>query len=137
MSLFRNDRSRNNSLTEQGKQLTLRLILNTMLAMVVYFGCVALEFIYMMYIYVGLAALLFLVYIIYNRGFVLRGATPEMLPDTMSPAEKQTKLDDAARRMRDSRWMLTVIIPLIVCILIDMIWIFYMQDVLIALGIEI
>ena len=133
MSLLR-DRS---PVTREGKKLTLLLILNTLLAMVVYFGCVALEFIYMLYIYVGLAAVLFVIYMIYNRGFVLRGATPDMLPDTMSPVEKQAKFDEAARRQHASRWMLTVIIPLVICILIDMIWLFFLEDVLIRLGIEI
>ena len=121
--------------TREGKRLTLQLILNTLLAMVVYFGCVALEFIYMLYIYVGLAAVLFIVYMIYNRGFVLRGATPDMLPDTMSPVEKQARFDEAARRQRESRWMLTVIIPLVICILIDMLWLFFFEDLLLKLGI--
>ena len=121
--------------TREGKRLTLQLILNTLLAMVVYFGCVALEFIYMLYIYVGLSAVLFIVYMIYNRGFVLRGATPDMLPDTMSPVEKQARFDEAARRQRESRWMLTVIIPLVICILIDMLWLFFFEDLLLKLGI--
>lgn len=143
MSFFRKkgpcdtDRSSRTPVTREGKRLTLLLILNTLVAMLVYFGCVALEFIYMMYIYVGLSAVLFVIYMIYNRGFVLRGATPDMLPDTMSPVEKQAKFDEAARRMRRSRWMLTVIIPLVICILIDMIWLFFLEDVLISLGIEI
>jgi hypothetical protein len=123
-------------MTREGKKLTLLLILNTLLAMVVYFGCVALEFIYMMYVYVGLSAVLFVIYMIYNRGFVLRGATPDMLPDTMSPVEKQAKFDEAARRQRTSRWMLTVIIPMVVCILIDMIWLFLLENLLLTLGIE-
>ncbi len=139
MSFFRRgDGGRSSEpLSREGKLLTLRLILNTLLAIVVYFGCVALEFIYMLYIYVGLAAVLFIIYMIYNRGFVMRGATPDMLPDTMSPVEKQAAFDEAARRMRASRWMLTVIIPLVVCILIDMIWLFLLEDLLITLGIEI
>ncbi|MBO5904451.1 MAG: hypothetical protein J6Q64_03645, partial [Clostridia bacterium] len=93
MSLFRGQ----SPVTREGKKLTLLLILNTLLAMVIYFGCVALEFIYMMYVYVGLSAVLFIIYMIYNRGFVLRGATPDMLPDTMSPVEKQAAFDEAAR----------------------------------------
>ena len=133
MSLFRGQ----SPVTREGKKLTLLLILNTLLAMVIYFGCVALEFIYMMYVYVGLSAVLFIIYMIYNRGFVLRGATPDMLPDTMSPVEKQAAFDEAARRMRASRWMLTLIIPLVVCILIDMIWLFFLENLLITLGIEI
>ena len=133
MSLFRGQ----SPVTREGKKLTLLIILNTLLAMVIYFGCVALEFIYMMYVYVGLSAVLFIIYMIYNRGFVLRGATPDMLPDTMSPVEKQAAFDEAARRMRASRWMLTLIIPLVVCILIDMIWLFFLENLLITLGIEI
>ena len=133
MAFFRN----RTPMTREGKPLMLLLILNTLTAMLIYFGCVALEFIYMLYIYVGLAVVLFLIYIIYNRGFVLRNATPDMLPDTMSPVQKQAAFDEASRRQRASRWMLTVIIPLVICILIDMIWLFFLENVLIALGIEI
>lgn len=133
MAFFRN----RTPMTREGKHLMLLLILNTLTAMLIYFGCVALEFIYMLYIYVGLAVVLFLIYIIYNRGFVLRNATPDMLPDTMSPVQKQAAFDEASRRQRASRWMLTVIIPLVICILIDMIWLFFLENVLIALGIEI
>ncbi len=122
--------------TPEGKRLTLLLILNTVLAVAVYFGSVAFEFVYMMYIYVGLAAVLLVVYVVYNRGFALRGVTADMLPDTLSPTEKQEKLDEAARRMRDSRWMLTVIVPLIIAIMFDVIWLFLLEDLLAALGVR-
>lgn len=122
--------------TPEGKRLTLRLILNTMLAIAIYFACVALEFIYMMYIYLGLSALLLVIYVAYNRGFALRGVTPDMLPDTLTPDEKRSRIDEAARRMRDSRWMLTVIVPMIVAVLLDAVYLFLLQDLLWSLGVQ-
>ena len=118
------------------KKLTLLLILNTLLALLVYFGCVGLGFAPIFFIYVGLAAVLLVVYVIYNRGFVLKGATPEMLSDELSPVEKQAMLDEAALRLRDSRWLLTIIIPLVLTMLVDAIYLFFLEDLLISLGLE-
>ena len=120
--------------TPEGKRLTLLLVFNTLIAVAIYFGCVALEFIYMMYIYVGLGAALLIVYVIYNRGFSLRGVTPDMLPDTLTPEQKQQRLDEAARRLHESRWMLTLIIPLILAVLLDVLYLFFVADLLAALG---
>ena len=110
--------------TPEGKKLTLRLILNTMLAVAVYFTCVALEFIYMMYAYLALAAVLLVIYVAYNRGFALRGVTPDMLPDTLTLEQKKQRLDEAARRMKDSRWMLTVIIPFVIVFMCEALYLF-------------
>lgn len=122
--------------TREGKRLMLLLMLNTLLSLLVYFACVELGFSPIFFVYVGLAAVLLVVYVAYNRGFVLKGATPEMLSDELSPVQKQVMLDTAAARLRDSRWMLTVIIPLVLTLLIDALYLFFLEDLLISLGIE-
>lgn len=48
--------------------------------------------------YMVAAAVLILVYVIYNRGFSLRGVTADMLPDTMTEKEKDDCIADAAER---------------------------------------
>ncbi|MBR0443574.1 MAG: hypothetical protein IIX15_04465 [Clostridia bacterium] len=122
--------------TPEAKKTVLLLILNTLVSFAVYFGCVELGFSPIFFVYVGLTAALLIVYVIYNRGFVLKGATPEMLSDELSPAEKQVMLDRAAARLRDSRWLLTIIIPLVLAMLVDAVYLFFLEDLLISLGLE-
>ena len=64
------------------------------------------------------------VFVIYNRAFTRRGITPEMLPDTMSAVEKAEYINDGKRRLEKSKWMLSVIIPLLVTIALDAIYLF-------------
>lgn len=124
-------------ISPETKKLTLLLIFHTLLSFLVYFGCTELGFSPIFFIYVGLIAVLLVIYVVYNRGFVLKNATPQMLSDELSPTEKQAMLDEAARRLRDSRWLLTIIIPLVLTLLIDAIYLFFLEDVLISLGMEI
>ena len=63
---------------------------------------------------------LILAYFIYNRAFTGRGVTYEMLPDTMSDAEKKAYLADVAGREKKSRWMLMAAYPLIITLMIDL-----------------
>ena len=66
-------------ITKEAKKTAMLLLMNTMLALLIYFGCIALGFSAIFFVFITLAAVLLLVYVIYNQGFVLRGATPEML----------------------------------------------------------
>ena len=124
------------AVTKETKKLTLLLFLNTLLALLVYFTCVSLHFAQIFFLYLGGVAVLLIVYVIYNRGFVLRGATPDMLSDEYSPDQKQAMLDEATRRMSDSRWMLILIIPLVLAMLLDVIYLFLLEDLLISFGMQ-
>ena len=64
------------------------------------------------------------VFLIYNRAFTRRGITVEMLPDSMTAEEKAEYVNDGKRRMEKSKWMLSVIIPLLVTIALDAIYLF-------------
>lgn len=116
--------------TKEQKKTAMLLLMNTVLALVVYFGCVALGFSAIFFVYVGGAAVLLLVYVIYNQGFVLRGATPEMLDESLPYEERQAMIDKAAARYASSRWMMTLLIPLIVAVLVDAIYIYFLADLL-------
>ena len=129
-------RSSGKGITPEAKKLTLLLVLNTLLAFAVYFGCVELGFSPIFFVYIGLIAVLLVVYVVYNRGFVLKGATPEMLSSELTEAQKQAMLDEAAARLRDSRWLLTLIIPLVLTLLVDAMYLFFLEDLLASLGIE-
>ena len=108
--------------TPERKQLMWRLIINCILLMTLYFVLAAAEFAYTHYIYIAAAAGLGIYYTIYNKGFSGKDVTPEMLPDTMSLAEKTAFIEDSKERMRKSRWVLTLLIPLILTLACDMLY---------------
>jgi hypothetical protein len=121
-------------ITKEAKKTAMLLLMNTMLALLIYFGCIALGFSAIFFVFITLAAVLLLVYVIYNQGFVLRGATPEMLDESLPVEERQAMIDKAAARYSSSRWMMTVIIPLIVAVLADAIYIYFLADLIRLIG---
>lgn len=72
-----------------------------------------------MVLYMALLLVFTLAYIIYNRCFYRRGVTVEQLPEDWNDEKKQEFLADDLRRADRSRWMLTVIFPLVVTFFID------------------
>ena len=58
------------------------------------------------------------------NGFVGKNLKPEHLPDTMALEEKQKFIDDCAARLHRSRWMITIIFPIILAFCLDMMYIF-------------
>ena len=121
-------------ITKEAKKTAMLLLMNTMLALLIYFGCIALGFSAIFFVFITLAAVLLLVYVIYNQGFVLRGATPEMLDESLPMEERQAMIDKAAARYSSSRWMMTVIIPLIVAVLADALYIYFLADLIRLIG---
>ncbi|MBQ7397611.1 MAG: hypothetical protein IJW09_02150 [Clostridia bacterium] len=121
-------------ITKEAKKTALLLLMNTLLALLIYFGCIALGFSAIFFVFVTLAAVLLLVYVIYNQGFVLRGATPEMLDENLPVEERQAMIDKAAARYTSSRWMMTVIIPLIVAVLADALYVYFLADLIRLIG---
>ena len=63
-------------------------------------------------------------YIAYNRAFSRKGITVEMLPDSWSAEQKSEFVEDGKRRLEKSSWMLAVIIPLLVPVMLDAIYLF-------------
>lgn len=107
------------------------LAVGTLACAVVYFFLVGFPFWkWVVGAYVAAASVLIIAYFIVNRAFTGRGVTYEMLPDTMSDAEKREYLDDVADRERRSRWMLMVIFPIVVTLLIDLCRLFFLDDLI-------
>ena len=71
--------------------------------------------------YMVLGAVSALGYVAYNRGFVRRGVTPDMLPGDWSDEKKQEYIEDGARRMKRSRWLLIVAFALFATLALDVI----------------
>jgi hypothetical protein len=82
---------------------------------------------FVFWVYVVITTVLALTYIIYNRGLSRRGVTVEMLPDTMSAAEKEEFIADAERRMKNSKWILALLIPFIFTFLFDAVELFLLD----------
>lgn len=60
-----------------------------------------------------------LAYLIYNRFLYRKGITPDQLPEEWSAEQKCAFLADGERRLRRSRWMMLILIPLLVTFMID------------------
>ena len=106
----------------ENKWLALFLLGNSILFSVAYFALATIFPIYIVYLAVG--AVMTLVFVIYNRGFVGKDLKPEQMSDTMSLEEKQKFIDDCAARLHRSRWMITVIFPIILAFCLDMMYLF-------------
>lgn len=106
------------------------LLVSTVLSLIGYFGCVALGFEAILFVYAGVAGVLILCYVIFNQGFVYRDATPQMLPDTLDDEQKRSILAGARKRAERSRWLLVIFVALIIPILLDALYLFFLQDLL-------
>jgi hypothetical protein len=122
---------------KEARQLMLTLLGNSALILTIYFVLNNLEFWPIFFIYMGIAAVLVLIYTVYNRGFVYKGVTPDMLPDTMAEEEKRMVLTEAAARMKKTRWMLTLIIPFLLAFMLDALYLFLLEDLMISLGLDV
>ncbi len=106
----------------ENKWLALLLAGNSILFSVAYFALAPYFPIYIVYLAVG--AVMAFIFVIYNRGFVGKDLKPEQMNDAMSLEEKQKFLDDCAARLHRSRWMITVIFPIILAFCLDMMYLF-------------
>ena len=122
------------------KSLAISLVINSAILLFIYFGVMNLDLavfpagmlapypIYVgqivYYAYWIVFAGFLIGYVAYNRAFTRKSITPEMLPDSWSDEKKQEYIADGARRQERSKWMLSVIIPLLVTIAADAIYLF-------------
>ena len=68
-----------------------------------------------------------LAYLIYNRFFYRQGITYEQLPEEWSAEKKIAFLEDAKTRMEKSKWLLTVIFPLVLTFFVDAVDLFILD----------
>ena len=107
-------------------KLALIVVINT----IIIFGFyrLMLNFYYfeiVMGVYLALTAIAVFSYVIYNRGFTRRNLTPDMLPEEWSEEQKLAYISDGERRLKKSKWMLTIIFPLVLTFLFDCIELFW------------
>ena len=102
--------------------LLLALLGATLLATVIYRYCMTGPYFRAVLIaYMALGTASSLGYVIYNRGFVRRGVTVDMLPNDWSHEKKEEYIADGVRRMKQSRWLLIVAFALFATLAFDMI----------------
>ena len=111
----------------ENQWLLLLLIGNSILFSVAYFALATIFPIYIVYLAVG--AVMTLVFVIYNRGFVGTNLKPDRMSDAMSLEEKQKFIDDCTARAHRSRWMITVIFPIVLAFALDMMYLFLLPMV--------
>ena len=115
-------------ISPESKKRASMLLMNTAILTFIYFGSMGinqpmLAMIVNMGYWIALAVLA-IIYVIYNRGFTQKNLTPEMLPDSWDAEKKAKYISDAEKRDSRSRWMLTVIIPIMIPIMLDAISLF-------------
>ena len=115
-------------MSPENRKLAMSLLVNSLLVLFVYYGAMGLN-IPVISVIVTIAYMLifggFLIaYIAYNRAFTRKGITVDMLPDTWSAEKKQNYVEDSERRMKKSRWMLSVIIPFLVTFIAEALLLF-------------
>jgi len=115
-------------ISPEAKKRAAILVLNTLILTFIYFGTMGLEQPILSFIVTAGYWLAFagftVAYIMYNRGFTQKDITPEMLPDSWDAAKKAEYINAAAERQKRSRWMISVIIPILVPIALDAIYLF-------------
>ena len=118
-----------------GKRYLILLLVNTVLFFAVYrillfYAEMASNAIYsfcVMLLYMALLLGFVLGYLIYNRFLYRKSLTPDQLPDSMTAEQKEAFLADGKARLEKSKWMMTVIFPLIFTFLIDTIDLFILD----------
>lgn len=129
------EKARKQESFKRNKKYILPLLFNTVIFYAVYAilsntpACNAVLWIYFAAL-VGFA----IAYVIYNRGFVYKNVTAEMLSDTMTAEEKQQLLSNVKSRSDRSKWMITIIFPLVMTFMIDIVILFMLEPFMETLG---
>ena len=129
------ERERKNAAFKKNKRFIFPLIINTVIFYTVYAIFSNTQF-YSVTLWTYFALLLGFsaAYVIYNQGFYRKNITPEQLPSSMTDEEKQVFIDEGKSRMERSKWMITIIFPLVITFLIDMVILFMIEPLIESLG---
>ena len=115
-------------ISPEAKKRAALLVFNTLILTFIYFGSMGInQPILALIVNVGywiVLAVLAIIYVIYNRGFTQKSLNAEMLPESWDAEKKARYIEDAQKRDSRSRWMLTVIIPVMIPIMLDAISLF-------------
>ncbi len=104
----------------------------TFILIIIWFGCIAYGdathnsgIVYaVMFAYSLVFAVTLVGYLIYNRAFVNKDVTVDMLPDEWSDEKKQAFVEGNRIRAEKSRWMVAIIIPFAIVFMIEAVYLF-------------
>lgn len=103
----------------------------TFLLLFIYYGCIGLGFVkaIMLIYFVAFAAIL-ITYLAYNRCFLNKDVTVDMLPAEWSEEKKHSFVEGNRLRAERSRWMLTLIIPFVIVFMCEALYLFVWEGYL-------
>lgn len=138
-----NEQSGYTPISAETKKLLLTIGINSVLLSAIYFGACygitdqflrPISYIVTVGFWVAFAGFL-IAYVIYNRAFSRKNLTVDMLPRDWSAEMRTEYIEDGKRRLKKSRWMLSVIIPIAVPIALDALYLFTLPLIQNLLGI--
>ena len=125
MLLPKNNRPPKKPLNPRAKRDAAIILVLTVALAIIYYGSMTFDFgIYVMWAYMITFAALLITFLAYNRGFVNKNVTADMLPPDWSEEKKADFLNKTAAREKKSRWMLIFIIPFALVFIIEAIYLF-------------
>ena len=120
---------------KKNKKYVILLIANTIVLMSAYMYLVKTSYMMItLWVYLALTIGFLSAYIIYNRGFPRRDLNRDMLSDDMSNAEKDALIEDVRTRFERSKWMLTVIFPLVMTFCFDLFVLYVLEPLFSGIG---
>lgn len=112
-------------LSPQVKKRMWTVVWLTFALLFIYYGCIALGWAKaIMIIYFVAFAVLIISYLAYNRAFINKDVTVDMLPLEWSEEKKQAFVEGNRRRAEKSRWMVSLIIPFVVVFMCEALYLF-------------
>lgn len=131
-SLFSRNSGTDQPVSKEAKRRMTITVALTAVAFVIWFGGIALaEYLQnltiqyvIMSVYCLSFAVILIAYLLYNRAFVNKDVTEDMLPLDWSPEKRKAFVEDTRRRAEKSRWMLMLIIPFVVTFMAEALYLF-------------
>ncbi|MBE6653389.1 MAG: hypothetical protein E7610_08270 [Ruminococcaceae bacterium] len=123
----RMDQSKKESrpLTEEVKKRMWATVALTFILLFIYYGCIELGLAQaVMIAYFVVFTVVIVGYLIYNRAFVNKDVTADMLPQEWSEEKKQAFIEDNRIRAEKSRWVVVIIIPFAVVFMCEALYLF-------------
>lgn len=91
----------------------------------IYYGCITLGFAKpVMIVYFVAFAAVIITYLAYNRCFINKDVTVDMLPADWSEEKKKAFVESNRVRAEKSRWMVTLIIPFVIVFMCEALYLF-------------
>ncbi len=111
--------------TQKNNRTNLIYLIITLVNSILFYGVYAVLMEYPFWktvtiVYLAVSIVIGFTFVIYNRFFVRKGVTEEMLPTEWSDEQKRAYVENGKTRLRRSKWLLTILIPLLFAFFMDL-----------------